>query len=112
MQDFKSTLFIIIGERIKAKRKEQGMSQNDLSKHLKLGRSSISNIEIGRHQVPLSVLYEISQILKVSINYFIPPVEEVIQTLNSEKKEYSKILNSKKLNKDERDSVKEILNNL
>ena len=112
MQDFKSILYKIIGDRIKSKRKELGLSQDDLSKHLNLGRSSISNIEIGRHQIPLSVLYELSILLKINVHNLLPTYEEVVELLNSKIKEYSKILEAKDLNSLQRESVEDILKNI
>lgn len=109
MQDFKGILYTIIGNRIKVKRKEQGLSQEDLSFRLNLGRSSISNIEIGRHQIPLFTLYDLSILLKCNIYDIIPTYDEVIEVLNSEIKEYSKLLEAQNLNNSQRESVEEIL---
>jgi transcriptional regulator with XRE-family HTH domain len=109
---FKSTLYKIIGDRIKVKRKEKGYSQDDLSKFLNIGRSSISNIEIGRHQVPLFSLYELSKFLNVSIYDIIPSYDEVLNTQNSYIKEYSKFINSKDLSETEKENVEDVLNNL
>lgn len=53
------------------------MSQEDLSKALNLSRSSLSNIEIGRHQIPLIVLYELSKILSLDLHKLIPTLIEV-----------------------------------
>lgn len=112
MQEFKEVIYKIIGDRIKTKRKEQGLSQEDLSKHLKVGRSSISNIEIGRHQVPLYVLYEISSLLKLDVHDILPTYEEVVKSLNSDIIEYSKILEARNLSENQRESVESIIKDI
>ena len=112
MQDFKNTLNKIIGLRIKSKRKDLNLSQDALAKYLDLRRTSISNIELGRHQIPLYLLYKLSVLLKTDIIEIIPTYNEIIELMDSEINEYSKILESKKLNNIERESVKNILKNI
>ena len=113
MQGFKNTLYKIIGERIKYQRKKIDLSQEDLSNHLKLNRSSISNIETGRHQIPLFILYELSTLLKINIHDLIPMNSEVIEKLNSENKDFTEILEAKtNLNENQKESIEDIIKQL
>lgn len=113
MRDFKSILYEIIGDRIKERRKQLNMNQIDLAASLKLARSSISNIELGRHQIPLHVLYELCNILKVSINDILPSQDEILQVLNSSVGDYISYIKSRSdLDENSIKNVSEIIKNL
>jgi len=108
--DFKTALYRIIGDRIKVKRAAQNLSQDAISKHLKLSRSSISNMEMGRHQIPLYLLYELSDYFKINIYDLIPTFQEVVEFINSEIKDYSGFLEGKDFNDVQKQSLKKVLN--
>ena len=56
-----------LGERIKLKREEKGMSQLDLAKKVGYGtRSAISMIEADKRDLPLAKVREIAKVLEVS----------------------------------------------
>lgn len=81
MSDFNSVLYSIIGQRIKDRREELNYSQQQfsdaISKVYELKRSSISNIERGRQQPPLHVLYGICRILNIDLQTILPTYSEV-----------------------------------
>lgn len=78
MVDFNSVLYRVLGEKIKERREELGLSQKELSdKILKLGRTSISNIEKGRQYPPLSTIYELCRALDIDIQRILPTYSEV-----------------------------------
>lgn len=110
MRNFKNTLYEIIGERIKTKRKEKDLNQEDLSNYLNLNRSSVSNMENGRHQIPLFVLYELSKLLEIDIHDLIPMNSEVEKVLKANEG-YSKILKNKDLGKDKK-NIENLLNQI
>ena len=119
MNDFKDSLYKVIGEKIKSRRQELGISQLRLSKDLELSsesfhlsRSSISNIEVGRHQVPLHVLYSICQLLKFDVKELIPSHKEVTQFADSEVSNYKDYLDKNNLNKKEIQSIDEAIKNI
>lgn len=112
MEDFKSVLYKIIGERIKAKRKELSLNQDFLSKSLRLGRSSISNIESGRHQVPLINLYELANLLKLNIYDLIPTNEEVLKALSDGIYDLDEYIDKQRFNRKSKNSVQQILKKL
>ncbi|MBP1991188.1 helix-turn-helix domain-containing protein [Paenibacillus eucommiae] len=61
------TIYIQIGNKIRALRKAQGLTQGDIGKIIGLSRASVTNIEKGRHKVQLHVLYDISQALHTDL---------------------------------------------
>lgn len=48
------------------------MSQDDLAASVALSRTSITNLESGRQQVPLHTLYEIAEALGSSLKELLP----------------------------------------
>lgn len=60
------TLNQYVGYKIKSLRKENGMDQKELSKHLGVTRVSVSNIECGRHTITISNLRIICKLFDAS----------------------------------------------
>jgi len=112
MRDFKGILYYMIGNRIKSLRAERSLSQEDLSLQLNLSRASISNIELGRHQIPLFLLYELSIFFKIGIHDLIPSIEEIQSNLNSSSPELSKILDTQNLDLSQKVNLENILNSI
>jgi len=67
-----SVFYIRVGERIRAKRKEIGLSQEGLAKAVGLKRPSICNIEKGRQNILLHTFYDIVETLDVDANALLP----------------------------------------
>lgn len=112
MRGFKDALYELIGQKVKSLRKRRELSQEDLSDFLELSRSSISNIESGRHQVPLSTLYELSHLFKISIHDLIPSYDEVSDFLNSEIKDYMELLEAQDLSVSQRKNIEDEIKNI
>lgn len=55
-----SPLYKAIGAAIKKARNDLGVSQEDLATAVRLTRTSITNLESGKQQVPLHTLYEVA----------------------------------------------------
>lgn len=70
-------LYKKVGARVKLFRNNRGLSQEDLAKSIGLTRTSINNIEHGRHKVLLDTLWFISGKLEVSPMELIPQANEV-----------------------------------
>ncbi len=68
----KQQLYDWIGKKIAAYRQAQKISQTDLAKLTNLSRGSIANIEKGRQQTSLHVLWDIAYKLEVSIESILP----------------------------------------
>ncbi len=81
MPDFNSSLYTLIGEKIKNLRIANNLNQEELSKKVGIGRTSISNIELGRHQAPLHLIYRICKELRADIHSVVPTLSEINETL-------------------------------
>ncbi|MXO31614.1 helix-turn-helix domain-containing protein [Apibacter sp. B2912] len=110
MESFRVALYKIIGEKIKSKREELKITQLELSESLNISRASVSNIEVGRHQIPLVVLYSISQVLKIDIQELIPSYKEVSDSIQIF--DYIEHIDRSKFDDDELDSIKNIIINI
>lgn len=60
------------------------MNQQDLGESVGLTRVSVSNIESGRHQIPISTLYKIGDILMVDVRDIMPGSKEVEAFINKD----------------------------
>ena len=60
-----------IGAQIKTRRQDLNMTQEMLAKELHVGRTTVSNWEIGRNYPDLQLIVSISNVLSISIEYFI-----------------------------------------
>lgn len=67
-----SPLYKAIGAAIKKARTELGLSQEDLAKMVHLTRTSITNLESGKQQVPLHTLYEIAAAIDRDVRVLLP----------------------------------------
>jgi transcriptional regulator with XRE-family HTH domain len=66
-----------IGRTIKSARLKRGLTQDIMASHLNLTRSSIINLEKGRHRPSIFQLLQISDLLKISYKDLIPYNEPV-----------------------------------
>lgn len=112
MSNFKDSLYKLIGDRIKSRREQLNMNQLELSDKLNISRSSVSNIEVGRHQVPLFTLYEISKVLELNIKDLIPSFDEVTAHTTNDFNDFSSYLNTTNLDIDEKDKLKNYISNI
>lgn len=77
MAEINSVLYGIIGNRICELRKYNNDNQQQLADKIGLKRSSISNIELGRQQISLHLLYRVSQVYNTEIYTLLPSVKEI-----------------------------------
>jgi two-component system response regulator len=59
-----------IGKQIKDRRKRAAMTLSDLAKKLEVSIPQVENYERGINRVPVEILYKLSQIFKVSLDFF------------------------------------------
>lgn len=110
MESFNSILYEILGERIKSKREELNLNQNDLSEKINIGRTSISNIEKGRQQPPLHILYEICNALNIDIHTILPTYSDIQNKIDTEKPNiFEKYLDDFNVNELERKEIETFL---
>lgn len=78
MADRNEILYAALGGRIKAFREQLNMNQDDLAEATSLSRSSISNIESGKHQPPLHKIYDIAVALNKDVFELLPSTREYL----------------------------------
>lgn len=61
-----------VASKIRDLRRERKLSQDEFSKHVDLSRVSIANIETGNQKPTLELVWKISSIFSISIDYFFP----------------------------------------
>lgn len=71
----------MFGQRVKDRRKELGMRQEDLAALTGLTRASIANIEAGKQRFPLHVIYEFANALAVDPLDLFPVPKAVTRTV-------------------------------
>lgn len=84
VMDFYNAIYAILGERIKELRIHKGLNQEILAEKIQMGRASISNIEAGRQQLPISVLYKIADVLGTEVHLLMPTPSEISDYLQSQ----------------------------
>ncbi len=97
MPDFHSVLYQIVGSRIIELRKFNNDTQEQLAKKIGLKRSSISNIEQGRQQVSLHLLYRISQVYSTEIYSLLPRVNDLAGKVSLELDNVREMLKEKEV---------------
>jgi len=68
---------IKLGSRIYSARIRKGFTQTEVGSLLKLTQPAYSRYESGERDVTLKMLYELSEIFDVSVNYFIVDGEDL-----------------------------------
>ncbi len=106
MDTFERTIYQLIGKKIREARNIKELSQGTLSEIINLSRASISNIETGRQQPPIHVLFTISTALGVDISYILPTMTEIEQY--NYKKDYKYFLEKENISS----GTKDIISNL
>lgn len=72
-----TNLYRQIGARIKQRRTEIDMTQDELAEAIGLLRTSVANIESGRQRAPVHVLYNVSAALRTQIEAILPSAKEI-----------------------------------
>lgn len=105
----------LIGQYIKSKRKEKGITQKEIAKMLNKGYSTYQKYELGITPIPLTIMTEIIKILQfdfIDLMEYASPYEDMGY---DEYKENMSVLieinNLKELRQQERNNKKQLLNN-
>lgn len=101
---------ISIGKRIKERRKELKLTQNDIDQRCGIASGALSQIENGTRTPSAITLYKLSQVLKCNIEWLI--TGDSTNSKNQELSEKEKELFNcfRKLPKDEQDEILAIIN--
>jgi len=111
VETLESLLYKIIGSNIRKARKDVKMSQYQLAVEAEMSRASISNIELGRHQPSLYLLYVLCEILGIDLWQIIPSVNEIKQS--NQEGNYFKVLKEiTELDEKEKRRIQEIINKM
>jgi len=70
-------LYRHLGRQVHTERKNLGITQEDLAHRVGVSRTSITNLELGKQQVPLHLLYEIAEELGTQIDALLPRHDEL-----------------------------------
>lgn len=110
--NFSSALYSLIGERIKELRNHSKLSQEELAIKIGISRTSIANIEAGRHQAPLHLLYSVFDTLNSDIYINLPSQSELEGYMNSENSEFISLIEDADLDDLSKNGVKDFIHNL
>lgn len=91
-QQAQQELTALIGFRLRKKRTELGLSQNDLAKILGLTYQQIQKMETGQNRISSTQLYILSQNLKVPLSYFFGELKEKEGDMKKLTHSYKKIV--------------------
>lgn len=105
-----------IGSKIREIRLKRGMEMDDLAERLGTTKQTVSRYELGDRQANQDILFQLSDIFNVSIDYFFPPKENTTNELERALKmtsdlkaneiEFLNQLLEKSLSKDEKEREK------
>jgi transcriptional regulator with XRE-family HTH domain len=70
-------LYGYVGERLRRRRRDLGLTQSELATQVSMQRTSITNIELGLQHAPLHVLFELCRALRIEAAEILPDVEHV-----------------------------------
>ncbi len=59
-----------LGYRLQSLREEKGLTQGELAERIGLTRTSVTNMEAGRQNITVNLLYKIADELSVKVNDF------------------------------------------
>lgn len=114
MSDFNSVLYSILGRRLKDQREDLGLSQLEVSQKISenypLKRSSISNIENGRQQAPIHILYEYCRVLNIDVQTILPTYAEVKSLIKVSEPKIDKFINSMEIDDKLRAQINSAIN--
>lgn len=99
-----SSTLKLIGKKLEFHRKKKKYSQERLGNEIELSRTSIVNIEKGRHQPSLSTLYKLCTLYNIEVVDILPTREEIKEFEIS-----SKPMNTSDLSAEQRKSVESLI---
>lgn len=75
----------VFGERVKARRREKGLTQLSLAELLYISRPKLANIEAGNQRTSVFLLARLSQILEIPASDLVPEIAEAENQLRQER---------------------------
>ena len=112
MANFKDVLYETLGEKIRSRRIGLGMNQSELSDRIdNIGRTSISNIEKGKQQPPLHIIYQICSVLDIDIHNILPTYSEIEQKLTDHSRKIKMLIEDSDIDENTRKLIEDFLKN-
>jgi transcriptional regulator with XRE-family HTH domain len=84
LENGKAPISASLGQRIRAARKDAGMSQGQLATNLNTTQSAISLYEAGQRSVGIDMLLNVAKILNRPLHYFLGDEGEMLYVSDSE----------------------------
>lgn len=73
-------LYRLVGDAVRRRRMETGMTQSRLAAEVGVTRTSVTNIETGHQKPPLHLLFKICAVLGVESKNIVPENDEVVRS--------------------------------
>lgn len=109
-QDLIELLNKIVGERMRELRERREITQEGLSQLVGISRASISNIEQGKQQPPLGILYAIANCLQSDITDILPSYSSLVSVANKTQDRAREILNRHNVSEDLKKTISGLIN--
>ena len=104
----KETLNQLIGKKIASLRDLNRLSQTDLAKQISVNRATISNIEAGRQNISVHLLYKIAEVFETDVAIIIPTFKQLEGHMLRGKEQIEKLLDEQNAS----DSLKNVIRNV
>lgn len=98
-----------IGERIKGRRKELGLSQTDIYERCDITSGALSKIENGKTTPSIVAFYKLSQVLECDMNWLATGSSSYLQNFSICKWEDELLNGFRKLSEEDQEELMEIL---
>lgn len=108
--DFQEFFYSELCKKIKWVRKDLKLTQYDFSEKLGLSRASIVNIEKERQKPTIHLLYKITQLAKIDMNYFFDSIQDESTTSSFSKRIEKKL--GKELNSNAQKTLKKFFSKI
>lgn len=100
---------LTVGERIKKRRNELGLSQTDIYKECEITSGALSKIENGKTVPSVFVFYKLSVILKCDMNWLLTGVSSNVQHTTFCRSEENLLNSFRQLSEDDQQEIYEII---
>lgn len=91
-QNFNTALYQLVGEKIRKQRELQQITQEKMANAAGILRTTLSNIENGRQQPAIHILFSIASALQTDVFTLIPRIDEIDKIIKSSELKFNEIL--------------------
>ncbi len=101
---------IIVGQKVKEYRTFLGLSQAEFANKVDINRATLSQLEAGKQQFTLSLIYKLAQKLNVEITDFLPLVKHLEMESSSDSDLITEKLQQHDVTESTKNSILQLLN--